>query len=123
MTEELIERSAVLEIIRRENVGNNSISGEHTNLNRIIAQIGRLSSRPPQDTFLQGIEAERLFLAIQHGDDDHRAWLKEAITAHFDGRPVPPPRGDGRKAARIKELETELEAIRALSSNRGDTHE
>lgn len=30
-----------------------------------------------------------LFSAIAHGDEKHRAWLKEAIVAHFEGRPVP----------------------------------
>ena len=33
-----------------------------------------------------------LFTAIEHGDADHRAWLKEAIFAHFAGEPVSPPR-------------------------------
>lgn len=40
-----------------------------------------------------------LFDAIKHGDEDHRAWLKEAIAAHFAGQPVPPARGRGRKEA------------------------
>lgn len=30
-----------------------------------------------------------LFDAIKHGDEAHQAWLKEAITAHFAGLPVP----------------------------------
>ncbi len=38
-----------------------------------------------------------LFSAIEHGDDDHRAWLKEAIFAHLAGLPVPPPRGKNKK--------------------------
>lgn len=29
-----------------------------------------------------------LFDAIAHGDDDHRAWLKQAIDDHMAGRPV-----------------------------------
>src|SRR3982751_1741333 len=33
-----------------------------------------------------------LFDAIQHGDEIHKAWLKEAIENHFAGKPVPPPR-------------------------------
>lgn len=35
---------------------------------------------------------DSLFAAIQHGDAEHRAWLKEAIDAHFAGKPVPPTR-------------------------------
>ncbi|BDD79809.1 hypothetical protein [Burkholderia phage FLC9] len=31
-----------------------------------------------------------LFDAIKHGDEAHRAWLKEAIDAHFAGQAVPP---------------------------------
>lgn len=31
---------------------------------------------------------ETLFPAIAHGDDAHRAWLKQAIEDHFAGRPV-----------------------------------
>ena len=34
-------------------------------------------------------KAATLFDAIAHGDDAHRSWLREAIEAHFDGRPVP----------------------------------
>jgi hypothetical protein len=30
-----------------------------------------------------------LFEAIKHGDEAHQEWLKEAIAAHFEGRPVP----------------------------------
>jgi hypothetical protein len=33
-----------------------------------------------------------LYDALKHGDDDHKAWLKEALAAHFAGMPVPPPR-------------------------------
>lgn len=40
-----------------------------------------------------------LFSAIQHGDDEHRAWLKEAIEKHFAGVAVPPVRGSGTKEA------------------------
>lgn len=32
-----------------------------------------------------------LFDAIAHGDEKHRAWLKQAIKDHFAGRPVQPP--------------------------------
>jgi len=32
---------------------------------------------------------ETLFDAIKHGDEDHQGWLKEAIDAHFNGRPLP----------------------------------
>lgn len=46
---------------------------------------------------------ERLFEAIQHGDDEHRAWLKEAITAFFAGEPVPQPRGKGTKERLLAE--------------------
>jgi hypothetical protein len=31
---------------------------------------------------------ETLFNAIAHGDEKHRAWLKQAIDDHFAGRPV-----------------------------------
>ena len=42
-----------------------------------------------------GIAADRietLYEAIAHGDDIHRAWLKQAIEDHFAGRPVQPPK-------------------------------
>lgn len=32
-----------------------------------------------------------LFAAIAHGDEKHRAWLKQAIEDHFAGRPVQRP--------------------------------
>lgn len=31
---------------------------------------------------------DTLYDAIAHGDEAHRAWLKQAITDHFAGRPV-----------------------------------
>lgn len=34
-------------------------------------------------------KVDTLFDAIKHGDLNHQIWLKEAIEAHFDGRPVP----------------------------------
>lgn len=36
--------------------------------------------------------AERLFMYIAHGDDEHRAWLKKALECFFENRPVPLPR-------------------------------
>jgi hypothetical protein len=36
--------------------------------------------------------AEQLYEALKHGDDIHRAWLREAIIAFFAGQPIPPPR-------------------------------
>jgi hypothetical protein len=40
---------------------------------------------------------DRLYAAIAHGDDEHRAWLREAVDNFFAGKPVPPPRGKGTK--------------------------
>jgi hypothetical protein len=51
---------------------------------------------------------ESLHAAIAHGDEDHRAWLKDAINAHFAGQPIPAPRGMGTKERRIAELEEAL---------------
>lgn len=31
-----------------------------------------------------------LYEKIKHGDEKHRAWLREAIVAHGEGRDVPP---------------------------------
>lgn len=36
--------------------------------------------------------ANSLYEAIKHGDQEHRAWLKEALDNWFAGKPVPPPR-------------------------------
>ena len=38
------------------------------------------------------VKINTLYDAIAHGDDKHRAWLKEAIESHFSGKPVSPPR-------------------------------
>lgn len=43
---------------------------------------------------------QSLFNAIAHGDEEHRAWLAEAIAAHFAGKRVPKPRGGNKKARR-----------------------
>ena len=41
--------------------------------------------------------AEELFHFLKHGDDEHRAWLKEACAAYFNGDPPPTPRGGQSK--------------------------
>lgn len=62
------------------------------------------------NTRLTAQSGEDLFHAIKHGDDEHRAWLKDAIEAFFAGRSVPPPRGEGKKDAEIKRLTALLKA-------------
>ncbi|MBY8333158.1 hypothetical protein [Qipengyuania pacifica] len=52
---------------------------------------------------------ESLWDAIKHGDDEHRAWLKEAINAHLAGEAVPETRGKGRKEAEISDLRAQLD--------------
>lgn len=32
---------------------------------------------------------EELFKFLEHGDEEHRRWLKEAIGAFFSGKPRP----------------------------------
>lgn len=32
---------------------------------------------------------DSLYDVLAHGDDDHKAWLKQAIDAHFSGKPMP----------------------------------
>jgi hypothetical protein len=50
-----------------------------------------------------------LFDAISHGDEDHQAWLKEAIRCHFDGRRMPEyVAGKSKKDAAIAELQEQL---------------
>jgi hypothetical protein len=39
------------------------------------------------------VTADTVFEAIKHGDDEHRAWLREACDNLFAGKPAPPPRG------------------------------
>lgn len=40
-----------------------------------------------------GDPATELFEAIKHGDEKHQAWLKAALTAYYNGQPI--PREDG----------------------------
>lgn len=46
---------------------------------------------------------DELYKALAHGDDEHKAWLKEAITAYFNGKPIPPPRDNKTKEKYEKE--------------------
>jgi hypothetical protein len=69
------------------------------------AAIASLSSIPAQQE-----DRERLFQALRHGDEDHQAWLREAIEAFAAGHPTPAPRGQGNKEKRIAELEAQLAA-------------
>lgn len=41
--------------------------------------------------FNAAMRVESLFEAIAHGDEKHRAWLKQAIEDHMAGRPVVRP--------------------------------
>lgn len=41
------------------------------------------------DTTAPQVTANDVFLAVQHGDEHHRAWLKEALDCVFAGQPVP----------------------------------
>ena len=58
------------------------------------------------DPYIEALKAEerlqelsdRLFRAIEHGDQEHREWLREALDCFFAGQPVPPPRGGGINA-------------------------
>lgn len=54
------------------------------------ATLDRSQKRLEDLTTLQ-IRVGTLFAAIAHGDDKHRAWLKQAIEDHFAGRPVQRP--------------------------------
>lgn len=42
---------------------------------------------------MEEAERQRLFEALAHGDEEHKRWLREAIDAHLDGKPVPKLRG------------------------------
>lgn len=69
-----------------------------------------------EETDLLKQRIDTLFDDIKHGDLDHQNWLKKAILDHFAGNPVDPPTGKGTKEAlqdKIKELETQLEQLRA----------
>lgn len=43
---------------------------------------------------LSEAQQTKLYEALAHGDDEHRAWLWEAIECFFADKPVPPPRSD-----------------------------
>lgn len=51
--------------------------------------------------------------AIAHGDDEHRAWLLDAILAFSEGCPIPAPRGSFTLRARVADLEADLRTLRA----------
>ena len=48
-----------------------------------------------------------LFEALAHGDDEHRAWLKQAIADYFAGQPVAQATGKGSKEI-IADLQAKL---------------
>ena len=53
--------------------------------------------------------AQQLYRQIEHGDQEHREWLKEAVFNFFDGKPCPLPRGSGTKDRLYREIERLLE--------------
>jgi hypothetical protein len=48
-----------------------------------------LYTRPTPAKPAQPLTAEQVFKAIEHGDTEHRAWLRAALYALWDGLPVP----------------------------------
>jgi hypothetical protein len=46
-------------------------------------------THPAQAQPAQPLTAEQVFKAIEHGDTEHRAWLRAALYALWDGLPVP----------------------------------
>lgn len=51
---------------------------------------------------------QKLIEGLLHGDEDHKKWLTEAITAIFDDKNPPEPYGSGNKEKEIVRLEKEL---------------
>ena len=104
----------------------------------LIAQLNRQANTPHRNAdwplMLEAADALEaaaaretiLFDAIAHGDDEHRAWLKQAIEDHFAGRPV--QKSSGRNSAeiiaelraRIARLEAVAEAAKTLGHDRVD---
>lgn len=76
-----------------------------------------------QATALQAAERERdvwnTLDAIAHGDDEHRAWLRQAIDDHRNGRSVEYPRGKGRVEALEQQLATAWAALSQVESTLG----
>jgi hypothetical protein len=103
--EEMMRQQGGFELIARMATLLDEIVDDVPRLWRVVG--AALTPTPPK-----GDLCERLLLAIQHGDEEHRAWLRDAIDAFFTGEPVPAPRGGGRKEARIKALEAENARLR-----------
>jgi hypothetical protein len=59
--------------------------GHHAPRQVYSHQVGPISPLM-QETDLR---VRTLFDAIKHGDEDHQAWLRAAIDAHFAGKPKP----------------------------------
>lgn len=57
---------------------------------------------------------EKLHAATAHGDQEHRDWLLAAYKAFFAGKPVPAPRGSGRKEKLIREQADRIATLRGL---------
>lgn len=75
------------------------------------------------------LEAQRdtLFSAIAHGDQEHRAWLAQAIAGHFDGKPVEQPRGMGATEAQLATarndaLEEAARVLDGMATDKGDDY-
>ena len=57
-----------------------------------------------------------LFDAIAHGDDEHRAWLKQAIDDHFAGRPVERVKGLGTTESLLAERDAASARVGSLAT-------
>lgn len=76
------------------------------------------TSQPIRDaiSLAVSIQMSQLYnalLGLAHGDDDHKRWLTEAVTAIFNGHPVPPPYGKANWEAERDELRATVERLQA----------
>lgn len=104
---------------------------------RVLALIDGTAAQSHLE-YVRGLEGENariptLCVAIAHGDDDHRKWLHDAISAHFAGKDVPAVYGRGKleadrdqwkaraeKAeAEFAEMKFRAEAAEECAENRG----
>lgn len=57
-------------------------------------------------------DVNALIKAVEHGDDDHKLWLRQAIIAWYENQPIPPVYGKGTKEKQIELLQAEILRLR-----------
>jgi NTP pyrophosphatase (non-canonical NTP hydrolase) len=79
--------------IQKDYIAGNHETYEHYSARLDVAareRLDQLTASPPAPASTEPLTADAIYQQIKHGDEQHRAWLKESLDNVFAGKPVLP---------------------------------